>query len=143
MASAWHALQVTNLVDEGVYEFPCDRWLDSGSGDRQVMRDLIQRKRGGQHVVPALGLGKRTHLTKYKVLVFTGQVKGAGTDANVAITFHGDYGRTGPWRLDTRFHDDFERAQIDTFYLEAAFLGELKAIKIGHDATGRASAWYV
>ena len=145
LGAGWHLdrIKVVNLVDEGEYDFPCDRWLDNGSGDRQLMRDLIQRKKGVQHVVPGLSLGKASHLTKYKIVVFTGQVKGAGTDANVTVVLYGDHGRSGPWRLDTRMHDDFERAQIDTFYVEAAFLGELKAIKIGHDGAGGSSSWYL
>lgn len=36
---------------------------------------------------------------KYKVHVFTGDVKGAGTDANVFITIYGQYGDTGERQL--------------------------------------------
>ena len=107
------------------------------------MRDLIERKKGSQHLVSGIGLGKRRHLTKYKIIVITGMVKGAGTDANVNIVFYGEHGRSGPWRLKEKYRDLFEKGQMDTFTLELAFLGELKAIKIGHDGKRPNSAWYL
>ena len=39
------------------------------------MRDLVERSKGQQHLVPGKGLGKRRHLTRYKVTVITGMVK--------------------------------------------------------------------
>ena len=145
LGAGWHLdrIKVKNVIDGKVYEFPCDRWLDSGSGDRQIMRDLVERSKGQQHLVPGKGLGKRRHLTRYKVTVITGMVKGAGTDANVNVVLYGEHGRSGPWRLRESFKDLFERGKMDTFVLEAAFLGELKAIKIGHDGRRPNSAWYL
>jgi hypothetical protein len=50
LGAGWHLERITvqNLVDGGEFEFPANRWLDAGGGDRQIMRDLIQRKRGEQ-----------------------------------------------------------------------------------------------
>ena len=145
LGAGWYLdrIKVKNIIDAKIYEFPCDRWLDSASGDRQIMRDLIERKKGSQHLVSGIGLGKRRHLTKYKIIVITGMVKGAGTDANVNIVFYGEHGRSGPWRLKEKYRDLFEKGQMDTFTLELAFLGELKAIKIGHDGKRPNSAWYL
>ena len=145
LGAGWYLdrIKVKNIIDGKIYEFPCDRWLDSASGDRQIMRDLIERKKGSQHLVPGIGLGKRRHLTKYKVIVITGMVKNAGTDANVNVVFYGEHGRSGPWRLKEKFRDLFEKGKMDTFTLELAFLGELKAIKIGHDGKRPGSAWYL
>merc|ERR1712166_346805 len=92
---------------------------------------------------PALGTGGPKHLTRYKVTVITGQVKGAGTDSNVTITLYGEHGQTGPWRLSTPFRDNFERGQMDCFIIEAAFMGELHAVKIGHDGKRPNPAWYL
>lgn len=144
LGAGWHLdrIKVKNIIDGKTYEFPCDRWLDSASGDRQIMRDLIERKKGSQRLVPGIGQGKRRHLTKYKVIVITGMVKDSDTDANVTITFHGAHGRSGPWRLKQK-QKSFQKGQMDTFTLELAFLGELKAIKIGHDGKRPSSAWYL
>ena len=51
---------------------------------------------------------------KYKVHVFTGDVKGAGTDANVFITIYGEYGDTGERQLGkSETHSNkFERKNV-------------------------------
>ena len=45
---------------------------------------------------------------KYKVTVYTGDVRGAGTDANVFCTLFGDFGESGEHKLDTS-KNNFER----------------------------------
>ena len=60
---------------------------------------------------------------KYEVVVYTGDVKGAGTNANVFITIFGINGDTGKRPLTQRFRDLFERNQVDKFQLEALDLG--------------------
>ena len=51
---------------------------------------------------------------KYKVHVFTGDVKSAGTDANVFVTMYGDYGDTGERQLlKSETHSNkFERGNV-------------------------------
>lgn len=51
---------------------------------------------------------------KYKVHVFTGDVKGAGTDANVFITLYGEYGDTGERQLakSETYSNKFERGNV-------------------------------
>lgn len=51
---------------------------------------------------------------KYKVHVFTGDVKGAGTDANVFITIFGEYGDTGERQLgkSETYSNKFERGNV-------------------------------
>ena len=39
---------------------------------------------------------------RYKVSVFTGKKRGAGTDADVYITLYGDMGETGAIMLDDK-----------------------------------------
>ena len=46
---------------------------------------------------------------QYKVTVYTGDKRGAGTDANVYITLFGDAGESTEMRLDTKGKNDFER----------------------------------
>ncbi len=60
---------------------------------------------------------------KYEVIVVTGDVKHAGTDANVFITIYGSYGDTGKRPLQQKFRNLFERNQTDKFTLEAIDLG--------------------
>ena len=61
---------------------------------------------------------------KYEVVVYTGDEKGGGTNANVTITIYGVNGDTGPRALKQSFRDLFERKQVDKFQLEALDLGK-------------------
>ena len=47
---------------------------------------------------------------QYKVTVYTSNVKGAGTDANVFAEIRGDLGTTGPHKLDDK-KNNFEKNQ--------------------------------
>ena len=60
---------------------------------------------------------------KYEVTVFTGDVFGAGTNANVSLTIIGTHGDSGKRALTQKFRDLFERKQKDVFVLEAVDLG--------------------
>jgi len=51
-------------------------------------------------------------LTRYQLEVFTSDMRGAGTDADVFATIYGDQGNTGEHKLDTRGTNDFERGQV-------------------------------
>ena len=49
-------------------------------------------------------------VNKYKVTTFTGDKRGAGTDANVFITLFGESGDSGEKKLDTT-KNNFERGR--------------------------------
>ena len=51
---------------------------------------------------------------KYKIHIFTGDVKHAGTDANVFITIFGEYGDTGDRQLSKSetYSNKFERSNV-------------------------------
>lgn len=55
----------------------------------------------------------------------TGDVKGAGTNANVSLTLYGNTGDSGKRELTQKFRDLFERKQTDKFEIEALDLGML------------------
>ena len=69
-------------------------------------------------------------MNTYSVNVFTGNKRGAGTDATVHITMFGDQGDSGQMVLDND-KNNFERGKKDTFTLECPHLGKLKKIRIG------------
>ena len=71
---------------------------------------------------------------KYEVLVVTGDVKHAGTDANVFITVYGTNGDTGKRPLTKKFRNLFERNQIDKFILEVVDLGTLLLKLLKHSS---------
>lgn len=60
---------------------------------------------------------------KYEIVVVTGDVQGAGTNANVSITLYGTNGDSGKRELKQKFRDLFERKQTDKFEVEVLDLG--------------------
>ena len=77
--------------------------------------------------------------------VYTGDVKGAGTDANVFINIFGSTGNTGERKLvkSETHKDKFERAQVDVFVVEAVDLGKVFKVKIRHDNSMFGPAWFL
>ncbi|HYK85093.1 MAG TPA: protein kinase [Ktedonobacteraceae bacterium] len=78
----------------------------------------------------------------YKVSVVTGDVPGAGTDANVYLSIYGDVASSTDNRLNSTIAS-FEKGQTDIFYLTLPDLGNLQKITIYHDNTGVAPGWYL
>ncbi|KAF5837533.1 hypothetical protein DUNSADRAFT_4226 [Dunaliella salina] len=132
----WHLekLIVLNKTDPGVNPavFTCGQWMGADVGDGQLSRIL---KLGTQ------GLTSR----KYKVLVKTSDIKGAGTDANVFLTLFGEFNgqitKTKPIKLENSTNN-FERGQNDVFEVEGA-IGNLRHIYIGHDNTNLEADWHL
>ena len=50
--------------------------------------------------------------------VWTADVRGAGTDANVFIQMYGEYGKSETYHLRNRT-DNFEQGQMDKFKVQA------------------------
>lgn len=81
---------------------------------------------------------------EYEVKVFTGDKRGAGTDANVFVNVYGEFGDSGEREMRKSDHmNKFERNQVDTFVVKAIELGELTKIRIRHDNKGGGAAWYL
>jgi len=79
---------------------------------------------------------------RYKITVYTSDVKWAGTDANVSIELRGDKSNSGLRKLASS-KNDFERGAIDEFFVEAPDLGALLAVDIGHDNRGGGAGWHL
>ncbi|XP_061409799.1 lipoxygenase homology domain-containing protein 1-like isoform X3 [Lethenteron reissneri] len=113
--------------------FPCGQWLSRDEGDGRTARDLL----GSPDPMHAPRKPK-----KYEVTVFTGDERGAGTDADVSISIFGELGDTGERRLDSR-RNNFERGKQDKFTLDSPNLGRLTKISIGHNNRGPSPGWFL
>lgn len=80
---------------------------------------------------------------KYEVIIITGDVKAAGTDANVFITIYGVNGDSGKRHLRKKFRNLFERGRTDCFVLDMLDLGELLRIRVEHDNSGSHGGWFL
>ncbi|XP_045313244.1 lipoxygenase homology domain-containing protein 1 [Leopardus geoffroyi] len=114
------------------YYFNCNNWLSKVEGDRQWCRDLLA----------SFNPMDMPRGNKYEVKVYTGDVIGAGTDADVVINIFGEYGDTGERRLENE-KDNFERGAEDKFILDAPDLGQLMKINIGHNNKGGSAGWFL
>ncbi|KAF1574248.1 Lipoxygenase homology domain-containing protein 1, partial [Eudyptes moseleyi] len=85
------------------------------------------------------------NLTEYTIKVYTGDKRGAGTDANVHIILFGNEDKSEVFQLSQSLEhqDPFERGKVDTFKINTKKLGSLHSIEIGHDGKGFASGWFL
>uniref|UniRef100_A0A7N8X6X4 Lipoxygenase homology PLAT domains 1a n=1 Tax=Mastacembelus armatus TaxID=205130 RepID=A0A7N8X6X4_9TELE len=114
------------------FYFACNNWLSREEGDNLFVRDLLG----------SLNPMDVPKLNKYIVSVFTADMKGSGTDADVFLNIFGEHGDTGERRLDSD-KDNFERGSEDKFTIEAPNLGRLKKITIGHNNRGSSAGWFL
>ncbi|XP_028915161.1 lipoxygenase homology domain-containing protein 1 [Ornithorhynchus anatinus] len=114
------------------YYFACNNWLSKEEGDRQYCRDLM----GSFNPMDV------PRVNKYVVKVYTGDLTGCGTDADVFINIFGEHGDTGERRLENE-KDNFEKGAEDKFTLDAPNLGQLMKINIGHNNKGGSAGWYL
>jgi hypothetical protein len=84
-------------------------------------------------------------LTTYEIVVTTGNVRGAGTDAQVYLTLFGKNGKqTQKFHLkDSNNKNPFEQNQADKFSVRGDSVGELTKLRIEHDNSGFASGWFL
>lgn len=81
---------------------------------------------------------------EYIVVVTTGTIEKAGTDAGVFLTLYGRENQSQEFALDTLGVNDFERGSVNQFAVTPSLqLGDVTAIRLRHNNGGRAPGWYV
>ncbi|KAF3829834.1 hypothetical protein GH733_001785, partial [Mirounga leonina] len=82
---------------------------------------------------------------RYRVTVCTGELEGAGTDANVYLCLYGDVGDTGERLLyNCRNNTDlFEKGSADEFTIESVTMRKVRRVRIRHDGKGGGSGWFL
>jgi len=95
----------------------------------------------GKHTAKVFGYITQPVATKgekgdveYKVTIFTGDIKYAGTDADIFITVIGEMGATKCQPLDHWFHDDFERGASADYTFSDIDIGKVEFIIIKMEA---------
>uniref|UniRef100_H2ZAW7 PLAT domain-containing protein n=1 Tax=Ciona savignyi TaxID=51511 RepID=H2ZAW7_CIOSA len=110
------------------------RWLATDEDDGAIVRELTSE-----------GSPQLLNTTSYHVAVKTGDIRGAGTDADVYIQIYGSDGDTGRLKLTRgeNIRNKFERGRTDKFKLEATDIGRLERIYIGHSDSGIGAGWFL
>ncbi|XP_030598877.1 lipoxygenase homology domain-containing protein 1 [Archocentrus centrarchus] len=154
----WHLdrVEIRRLLRKGkgseTVIFPCERWLAKSEDDGETVRELMpsdiiteKLSRDGSLKVTEVEVEDALETHTYKVSVMTGNVCGAGTDANVFLTIYGDLGDTGERKLSKSETNSnkFERGSVDKFTIEAVDLGQIFRIKIRHDNSMVSPDWYL
>ncbi|XP_005090790.1 lipoxygenase homology domain-containing protein 1 isoform X2 [Aplysia californica] len=117
-----------------IYYFLLNGWLAKDVGDGHLWREIRAKKKLAKEITT----GKPV---SYQVTVRTGDVRYAGTDANVYIIIHGKKGKTKKLFMDDT-RDNFERGQTEVFEVTALDTGEITRIQIGHDNSGPGAGWF-
>lgn len=79
-----------------------------------------------------------------QVVIYTSDVRGAGTDAGVYVELiDSDAATSGRKQLLSPAPDAFERGKVDEFNLKCQALGDLAKLRIGHDGKGARPAWHL
>ncbi|XP_058613751.1 lipoxygenase homology domain-containing protein 1-like isoform X4 [Onychostoma macrolepis] len=153
----WHLdrVEIRRLLRKGKGSetaiFPCEGWLARSEEDGETIRELVpsdiiveKLSRDGTLKVIETEVDDALEIHTYIVTVTTGDVYGAGTDANVFITLYGDMGDTGERKLSKSENGNkFERGSVDTFTLEAVDLGQVFKIRVRHDNSMLSADWYL
>ncbi|XP_070707153.1 lipoxygenase homology domain-containing protein 1 [Pempheris klunzingeri] len=154
----WHLdrVEIRRLLRKGkgseTVIFPCECWLAKSEDDGETVRELVpsdiiteKLSRDGSLKVTEVEVEDALETHTYKVSVMTGDVYGAGTDANVFLTVYGDQGDTGERKLSKSETNGnkFERGSVDKFTMEAVDLGQVYKIKIRHDNSMVSPDWYL
>lgn len=112
--------------------FPCRRWLDEDDGDGLVevelyemvsLRQCKQKSKRPFNTFNMWNVGLKTLNTlmvhicaefPWSLWIWTSDIKGAGTDAQIFIQVYGDKGKSDEMKLESK-SDSFEQAQCDKF----------------------------
>ncbi|XP_044239129.1 lipoxygenase homology domain-containing protein 1 isoform X1 [Ursus arctos] len=136
--SGWHLERMTlmNTLTKDKYNFNCNRWLDANEDDNEIVREMTAE---GPTVRRIMGMAR------YRVTVCTGELEGAGTDANVYLCLYGDVGDTGERLLyNCRNNTDlFEKGAADEFTIESVTMRKVRRVRIRHDGKGSGSGWFL
>ncbi|CAF2355156.1 unnamed protein product [Rotaria sp. Silwood2] len=120
----WHVAHIT-ITDPSTntkYEFPVKQWIDINN--RGDVFDCADKQED------AIAQQRHRQLINYKIIVHTGTLTGAGTDANVSIILYGTLGDTGTRPLKQKGRNLFERDQVDEFIIECLDLGKINLIHL-------------
>nr|XP_023838831.1 lipoxygenase homology domain-containing protein 1-like [Salvelinus alpinus] len=112
--------------------FPCCKWLDEDEGDGLIERELYEMVSLRQ---------KKLKKYPWSLWIWTSDVKGAGTDAQVFLQIYGDKGKSDEMRLESN-SDSFEQAQLDKFMIEMPDIGKLTKARIWHEKRHPFAGWH-
>ena len=122
----------------GSWQLPCHQWLCSDTGDGRIERELhpLLTPHSAHH---------SDHALPWEVRVFTSDLRGAGTDANVTLQVHGSQGSSLPTPLGDNVAN-FEQGECDVFpgvLVPVSVGGALEGVTLSHDGSNPYPEWHL
>lgn len=130
---SWHLAEVfvENITLNLVWIFSINQWFDINIGDGLIRRNFWPRK--PEELID---------MQHYKILIFTSNIKGAGTNANILVQLIGDQGVSEQKKIIPSF-DAFEKGSCDEFMIDTMNIGALVKLRIGHDNSCLNPSWHL
>ncbi|CAF3703956.1 unnamed protein product, partial [Rotaria sordida] len=125
---------VVNCPSTGIEQtFPCNAWLADDTGDKRIERRLKED----------LSLRKiRPPTVPWYIWVYTSDIRGAGTDAEVILVLYGHNAKSDNIKLRSK-SDTFEAGQCDEFKVDVADVGTPFKLRVSHDNKKLFSPWHL
>lgn len=82
-------------------------------------------------------------LTSYTIEVHTGNVRGAGTCANVFVILTGSKATSGKTLIKPEQRENFDRGSVVTTQIECVDVGRLRSLTVEHDNSGFGPDWFL
>ncbi|XP_075440426.1 oxygen-regulated protein 1 isoform X2 [Ascaphus truei] len=147
-------IHVAESLRKDVYIFEVNRAFSIGANEPEIRREVLLSQvireehvesNHGKSFKPGQKESVEEDLVEYVVKIYTGDVRGAGTDANVHLVLFGDRDSFGPVQLTQplEHQNPFERGKVDTFKVTTKSLGRIFQIEIGHDGKRPGSGWFL
>uniref|UniRef100_A0A3P9N0R2 Lipoxygenase homology PLAT domains 1 n=1 Tax=Poecilia reticulata TaxID=8081 RepID=A0A3P9N0R2_POERE len=112
--------------------FPCGMWLDEDEGDGLIERELYEM----------VSLRQKKQKYPWSLWIWTSDIKGAGTDAQVFLQIYGEKGKSDEIKLENN-SDSFEQGQLDKFMIEMPDMGRLLKLRIWHEKRNPFAGWHL
>ena len=125
------SVQITEVASGKMWTFITNRWIAKDEADRKLYATFTP--------------SSVTQTTDYKITVFTGEAKDAGTDARVHLAACGTNGSFSLSNLnDPDDGDDFEAGDVNSIvFTSNVDIGDITKITIGHDNSGKGPGWFL
>ncbi|VDD79773.1 unnamed protein product [Mesocestoides corti] len=134
VAPSWYVenVRVESKATGAVLQFPCNRWIEKSGNRGEAYVDLAPK-------LPSLGLHQPRIFYEFKV--FTSDIEGAGTNANVFVELTGPEGRK---TSQVELKGVFRQGGCEILCVELEDIGEpLRSLRIGHNNAGLSPDWHL
>lgn len=129
--------------------FPCNKWLATDEDDKRIERRLtedlsLRETRRPSRFTHAHTLDRRSLsvAVPWYIWVYTSNMKGAGTDAQVHLVLYGRDGKSDDIKLQSK-SNAFEAGACDEFKEDVVDVGIPFKLRVSHDNKKAFAAWHL